>query len=666
MTSSTLGTEAAEKTSCFGYGTLDGPKACCDGYCVCFSTGLEPEQGNFFVDKKEDPSAELSWWNVMLGNRRLSSTTTKVGTKYDCVANRMTEELGVGSSSSCRTPAGEQGDAGFSSGRVSRIYSNGESSTLEDCGDDTLEDGEAVNTKNTLLVDGEELDRIVRGTLTSQSWAGQEHEGVEVFHLDPLMLPTSDKAGNQESFCTDEGVLVRSGRKPSSPKVELCVGCTDIASGRRVVDFMATLGECKGTVSSPIIPREVPEALQPTEHWPVGSNVDQGIPESFTPNCADNGIQARSVERWMSSLGLRPLIRQQASKGSTNPLVWEVKAESVKDPGVQPGIEETTSTQQFSGRTRTRSPICQGMCHPELGVSGRAEYSGYSGHVDLNFASTCPNLGSQSCGEPHIHMEPRESVRGECSSKVCGKWVHNARQTSPQGPEVRGCTAVSVSSRMGTDQYGIGSEAFGRREHFNPVSADTAPGLQPGYGELNSVGIGVGSASGESTPLCTLPVISNRIPFLDRPCKAGQPCKEEIRDSLVGSGHNRLCRVEAHDRAHTDPSGVNLQEASGQSALGNRDEFGVYEAESAISIQNMNLPNQASKGHSFPSLGHARDAGCEPSNTPLGFGVQAPHECSTESQATHVCGIQCFPFLAEGGPKSSVLSPSHAAGPRET
>ena len=218
----------------------------------------------------------------------------------------------------------------------------------------------------------------------------------------------------------------------------------------------------------------------------------------------------------------------------------------------------------------------------------------------LGFRPDLPVSKSSSMGNRHteprvyqygvgcpIHVEPRESTCGETfdkKSEGCDLQGYVARGQWPTWD-------LSPGTLGGSKPMSYPDR---RPEVVNFVMPPSEAVSQGEGGEMGSVGVGVGCASGESTPLRTLPVTPSRIPSSDRPSKAVQPVNKEIRDSSVVSSHNRLCKVEGHDRARTNLSGVGLQEASGQSVLGSKGEVGMREAGSAISIQHMDLSEQAS------------------------------------------------------------------------
>ena len=218
----------------------------------------------------------------------------------------------------------------------------------------------------------------------------------------------------------------------------------------------------------------------------------------------------------------------------------------------------------------------------------------------LGFRPDLPVSKSSSMGNRHteprvyqygvgcpIHVEPRESTCGETFDK------------KSEGCDLQGYVARGQWPTWDLSPGTLGGSkpmSYPDRppEVVNFVMPPSEAVSQGEGGEMGSVGVGVGCASGESTPLRTLPVTPSRIPSSDRPSKAVQPVNKEIRDSSVVSSHNRLCKVEGHDRARTNLSGVGLQEASGQSVLGSKGEVGMREAGSAISIQHMDLSEQAS------------------------------------------------------------------------
>ena len=296
-------------------------------------------------------------------------------------------------------------------------------------------------------------------------------------------------------------------------------------------------------------------------------------------------------------------------KGYEKAKLSETDGESTsqqKPIGFRPDLAESIVASQPIGFRPDLSKSLQASpslgFRPDLLVS-KSSSMGY-GHME-------PGVCKDGVGCP-IHVEPRESTCGETFDK-------EREGCDLQGYMVRGqwpTWDLSSGTLGGSKPMSYPDRPPEVGKFVMPPSEAVSQGEGGGIG---SVGVGVGCASGESTPLRTLPVTLSRIPCSDQPNKAVQPGKEEIRDSLVVSGHNRRCKAEAPDQARPNLYGVNLQEDSGQSILCGKDMVGVHEAGSAISTQHMDPSGYAPLNCRSLQVGHVGSMGDGPHRTSLEF-----------------------------------------------
>ena len=348
---------------------------------------------------------------------------------------------------------------------------------------------------------------------------------------------------------------------------------------------------------------------------PVLSATEAGFDDST--NAAPAPLSVVNVPHVSSNQGSRVVMEGHGVKANKNTIP---KCAPVF-PSIDPG-DEAVEMSELAGGNQPKCVVCQPVgFRPEISdplvafesLGSRPELLA-SGSSSTGCRQAEARVGQQGGGCP-IHVEPRESTSGETfeeKSEVCDFQRCLAQDQWP-AEDLSPGTLGGSKPRSSPDQ----SPAV---EHsLVPLSTDEEVVSQGEGSGMHYAGMGVGRASGESTPLCTLPATSSRSPFSDQPSKAGQLGKEESRDSSVVSGHNNLGKVGAPDQAHTNHSGVNLQEASGQSVLCRKDEVGMREAGSAISIQHMDPSEHASLRCGSLPVGHIRSTGDGPNCTSLGF-----------------------------------------------
>ena len=334
----------------------------------------------------------------------------------------------------------------------------------------------------------------------------------------------------QEPWRSERVVSGSSGRKSSKYQVDFC---TVPVPGNRVVDFEATLGDYKGSLGS-VIPEEVLEALPSGHPW----HASQRVPDMSPSNPAGKVGVSPQTPRWETSTVLLPQASGEYNRSAVSSCETRLKT-ACQDDSLPPGEEAVVPVHQEVG-----GPAAA-LCHQAVkGISGRAEWSGYDGHVDLTHAPTELKQHSGDVCEPHYPGEQNESSGGSSKPPISSPLDagancvphHDPEELSESSGDRHVCPQATGVPHHGPKELreSMGDRHVCGRQEWSVLCPREATNELPRLAKLVSVEVGEKRSVRERAPPCTLPVTSTG-GLEDELERALQSLQEENFDFEMGS-----------------------------------------------------------------------------------------------------------------------------------